>query len=102
MDEQSPYEAPSPGPSDSSASSSNEQTVHAPRPTRPRISDRQSSGTMIVPRDSSDVGPVESRIQPGDVRAMSPRRTGEDLEAMGQEARAELRRLVAVVRVLVS
>jgi len=47
---------------------------------------------MIVPRDSTDVGPVD--VQPGvdDVRAMSPRRTSEDIQTLGKEARAELER----------
>lgn len=38
------------------------------------------------------VGPVETGIDPDDVRSMSPRRTSEDLEAMGREARDELHR----------
>jgi len=45
---------------------------------------------MIVPRDSTDVGPVD--IGPDDVRSMSPRRTNEDIQALGKEARAELQR----------
>jgi short coiled-coil protein len=32
------------------------------------------------------------RIPPNDVRAMSPRRTSEDLENMGKEARDEIRK----------
>ncbi|KAJ4297368.1 hypothetical protein N0V88_004286 [Collariella sp. IMI 366227] len=47
---------------------------------------------MIVPRDSSAVGPVEMQIGPDDVRAMSPRRTSEDIESLGKEAREELQR----------
>ncbi|KXX74236.1 Short coiled-coil protein B [Madurella mycetomatis] len=46
---------------------------------------------MIVPRDSS-VGPVDMPIGPDDVRAMSPRRTSEDIETLGKEAREELQR----------
>lgn len=69
-------------------------SIHAPVPTRPKLPSRQSSGPMIVPRDSSDVGPVESHYGPDDVRAMSPRRTSEDIEALGREAREELRRYV--------
>lgn len=38
------------------------------------------------------VGPVETGIDPDDVRSMSPRRTSEDLEAIGREARDELHR----------
>lgn len=83
--------------SDSSDASSvdhahNPQIV-APVPVRPRLPSRKSSGTIIVPRDSVEaVEPTDWRLDPGDVRAMSPRRTSEDLEALGREARDELRR----------
>lgn len=77
--------------SDSSSSSSVETTeIHNPIPVRPRLPNRKSSGTLIVPRDSSQVGPVEPDLEPDDVRAMSPRRTSEDIEVMGREAREEL------------
>lgn len=83
--------------SDSSDASSVDQThtpqIVAPVPVRPRLPSRKSSGTIIVPRESVEaVEPTEMRIDPGDVRAMSPRRTSEDLEALGREARDELRR----------
>lgn len=83
--------------SDSSDGSSvdhyhNPQIV-APVPVRPRLPSRKSSGTIIVPRDSVEaVEPIDMRLDPTDVRAMSPRRTSEDLEALGREARDELRR----------
>lgn len=44
---------------------------------------------MIVPRDSTDVGPV---VGPDDVRSMSPRRTSEDIETLGKAAREELQK----------
>ncbi|CRK15156.1 hypothetical protein HYQ45_008863 [Verticillium longisporum] len=66
--------------------------IHAPRPVRPRLPSRQSSGPLVVPRDSSAVGPIEQSFGPDDVRAMSPRRTSEDIEALGREAREELKR----------
>lgn len=50
---------------------------------------------MVVPRDSievREVGPLDIKLDPDDVRAMSPRRTSEDLENLGKEARDELRR----------
>lgn len=47
---------------------------------------------MAVPRDSSAVGPVDAHFGPDDVRAMSPRRTSEDIDKLGREARAELHR----------
>lgn len=67
--------------------------IHAPVPTRPRLLSRKSSGPMVINRDS-DVGPVDIQFGPDDVRAMSPRRASEDIEAMGREARDELRRWV--------
>ena len=78
--------------SDSSSTASIDQPIHAPIPIRPNLPSRKSSGTIIVPRDSLDVGPIETKIDPNDVRAMSPRRSSEDLENIGKEAREELRR----------
>ncbi|CAK7200926.1 hypothetical protein SEUCBS139899_003626 [Sporothrix eucalyptigena] len=68
-------------------------TIHAPVPTRPRLPNRKSSGTMVVNRDSEEASrPMETRLDPGDVRAMSPRRTSEDLEQLGRQTRAEVRK----------
>lgn len=78
--------------SDSSSGSSDDNAIVAPTPIRPRLPSRKSSGTMIVPRDSCDVGPVDMQVGPDDVRAMSPRRTSQDIETLGKEARAELQR----------
>lgn len=81
--------------SDSSVDHSHHPQIVAPVPVRPRLPSRKSSGTIIVPRDSVEaVEPLDMRLEPGDVRAMSPRRTSEDLEALGREARDELRRCV--------
>lgn len=38
------------------------------------------------------MGPIETKLDPDDVRSMSPRRTSHDIEALGKEARDELRR----------
>ncbi|KAK1779486.1 hypothetical protein QBC45DRAFT_135358 [Copromyces sp. CBS 386.78] len=86
--------------SDTSSGASDDQqhdrheqpVIHAPVPIRPRLPSRKSSGTMIVPRDSIEVGPVEMALGPDDVRAMSPRRTSQDLEILSKEAREELQR----------
>jgi hypothetical protein len=78
--------------SSSSSSDSQDHEMHAPVPTRPRLVTRKSSGTLIVPRDSSEVGPVAREYGADDVRAMSPRRTSEDLVNLGREAREELHR----------
>ncbi|PNP46810.1 hypothetical protein TGAM01_v204178 [Trichoderma gamsii] len=63
--------------SDSSASTTpsdqNESVIHQPIPTRPG------------PRDSS-------QYEPEIIRPMSPRRTNEDINKMGEEAREELRK----------
>lgn len=75
-------------------SDGNETTIHQPVPTRPRLPSRKSSGPLVVPRDSSAVGPVEPHFGPDDVRAMSPRRTSEDIDKMGKEAREEMRKYV--------
>ncbi|KAM7183560.1 bZIP transcription factor [Rhypophila sp. PSN 637] len=92
MEDDSPHNMPGMTRSDSSGASSVDQHIHAPIPIRPGLPSRRSSGTMIVPRDSYEVGPVELELGPNDVRAMSPRRTSQDIEALGKEARAELQR----------
>ncbi|KAI9158067.1 hypothetical protein HJFPF1_06055 [Paramyrothecium foliicola] len=86
--------------SDSSSSTTpsdqqdDDHVIQQPIPTRPRLPSRRSSGPMVVPRDSSAVGPVDSYYGPDDVRSMSPRRTSEDIDKLGKEAREEMRRSV--------
>lgn len=92
MEDASPHKGTSPDWSDSSSGTSVDHTIHAPVPVRPQLQNRQSSGTLIVPRDSSAVGPVDMPFGADDVRAMSPRRTSEDIEILGKEAREELQR----------
>ncbi|KAK0730936.1 hypothetical protein B0H67DRAFT_477647 [Lasiosphaeris hirsuta] len=92
MDDPSPSGAALEWSDSSSGASSAGPPVHAPAPIRPRLPSRKSSGTMIVPRDSVDVGPIEMKVGPDDVRSMSPRRTSEDIEMLGKEAREELQR----------
>ena len=85
--------------SDSSGSSSfsqhDEQSsapqIHAPVPIRPHLPSRKSSGTIIVPRDSSTVDSAQVKPDPDDIRAMSPRRTSQDIEALSKEAKTELK-----------
>lgn len=69
-----------------------EPIIHQPVPVRPGLPQRKSSGPLVVPRDSSAVGPHEPDFGPDDVRAMSPRRTSEDLDRIGKAAREEMRR----------
>jgi hypothetical protein len=72
------------------SSDNNETTIQKPILIRPRLPSRKSSGTLIVPRDSSAVDPVDAHFGLDDVRAISPRRTSEDIDKMGKEAREEL------------
>ncbi|EPQ66058.1 BgtA-20192 [Blumeria graminis f. sp. tritici] len=62
-------------------------------PSRPRLTSRKSSGTIIVPREHPH---VELRMgdevfDEDDARAMSPRRSTRDLEQMSADAREQLR-----------
>lgn len=98
MEDDTPQPKPTVIRSDSSSASSIDHSIHAPVPTRPGLPSRRSSGTMIVPRDSVEVGPIELEVGPNDVRAMSPRRSSQDLEVLGREARQELQRSVAMRR----
>nr|CDP22881.1 Putative protein of unknown function [Podospora anserina S mat+] len=93
MGDLSPQKSRSPDWSDSGSGTSRDHidALHGPVPTRPRLPSRKSSGTMIVSRDAS-VGPMETDFAPDDVRSMSPRRTSEDIEHLGKEARQELQR----------
>lgn len=58
--------------------------------SRPRLGSRKSSGTIIIPRDSPQVELKEEEYDDGDARTMSPRRSSEEIEKMGQEARQAL------------
>ena len=57
---------------------------------RPKLGSRKSSGTIIIPRDSPHVELKEEEYDDGDARTMSPRRSSEEIEKMGQEARLAL------------
>lgn len=57
---------------------------------RPRLGSRKSSGTIIIPRDSPNVEMKEEEYDDGDARTMSPRRSSEEIEKMGQDAREAL------------
>ncbi len=71
---------------------------HPPAVTNKHLT-RQSSGSIIVPRDhprGGDLDKVKNEddddevYDENDARAMSPRRTSEDLEKMSRDARAHL------------
>lgn len=83
---------------DMSAASSNSSVSDQDHPmsgdpthlTRPRIGSRKSSGSIIIPRDSANVELKEEEYEQGDARTMSPRRSSEEIEKMGQDARQAL------------
>ena len=85
-------------PDDMSTSSSNSSVSDkdmATDPTlqpRPRLGSRKSSGTIIIPRDSHNVEmkEEEEEYDDGDARTLSPRRSSEEIEKMGQDARQAL------------
>lgn len=59
---------------------------------RPSLGGRKSSGTIIIPRDSPNVelSSNEEVYEEGDARAMSPRRSSDEIEGMGEEARTQM------------
>ncbi|KAI4143455.1 MAG: hypothetical protein LQ341_002916, partial [Variospora aurantia] len=57
--------------------------------TRPRLSQRKSSGTMIIPRDAPTEAPSKE-FPPEDARAMSPRRSSEETDKMLIKARLSI------------
>lgn len=82
----------------SSASSSDEGLPTQGRLLpRPRLGTRKSSGSMIIPRDSPKVElrPEDEEYDEDDVRNLSPRRTSEVTEKLGEDARRLLIEYVA-------
>jgi hypothetical protein len=76
--------------SSSSSISDVDQAMTDPnRLIRPRLGSRKSSGTIIIPRDSLQVEFLEGEedYEEGDARTMSPRRSSEEIDKMGEEAR---------------
>ncbi|KAK2628269.1 hypothetical protein QTJ16_002915 [Diplocarpon rosae] len=61
-------------------------------PKRPRLHSRKSSGTIIVPREHPRVELKEGDevFDADDARAMSPRRSSQDLEKMSEDAKSQL------------
>jgi short coiled-coil protein len=57
---------------------------------RPKLGSRKSSGTIIVPRDSPQIELKEENYDENDARTMSPRRSSEEIERMGTDARKAL------------
>ena len=57
---------------------------------RPKLHHRKSSGTIIVPRDAPDIEIKDEEYDEGDARAMSPRRSSEELDRLEEGARQAL------------
>ena len=54
---------------------------------RPKSIGRQNSGTIIIPRDANPMPTPQGEYPPDDARAMSPRRTSEETDKLGEETR---------------
>jgi hypothetical protein len=83
-------------PSSISSSSSSVHEDGGPKMLRPKMTSRKSSGTIIVPREHPRVELQEGDevFDEDDARAMSPRRSSQDLEKMSQDAREHLNEYV--------
>lgn len=57
---------------------------------RPKLGQRTSSSTIIVPRDTPNIELTDEEYAPGDARTMSPRRTSEEVDRLGENARQAL------------
>ncbi|KAF2454617.1 hypothetical protein BDY21DRAFT_99632 [Lineolata rhizophorae] len=98
--EPSPASAPPPDSDDLAAVTSSSQSESSgdddkqdgSKLQRPKLGSRKSSGTIIIPRDSPmvEVGEDEEEYDENDARTMSPRRSSEEIERMGREAREAL------------
>ncbi|MCJ1257570.1 hypothetical protein MMC24_005396 [Lignoscripta atroalba] len=78
------------GPSNTSSDNDEHDTQRISRSlhvSRPKFGSRKSSGTIIVPRDHPHVQAQHEEYPPEDARAMSPRRSSEETEKLGQETR---------------
>lgn len=82
--------------SSSSSSVNGDSNTNDQALQRPKMSSRKSSGTIIVPREHPRVELQEGDevFDEDDARAMSPRRSSQDLEKMSQDARARLHEYV--------
>ncbi|RDL34536.1 uncharacterized protein BP5553_07664 [Venustampulla echinocandica] len=67
-------------------------TVSTTTTKRPGMRAQRSSGTIIVPREHPKVelNDEDEEFDDDDARAMSPRRSSQEMEKMSQDARAEL------------
>ncbi|RMZ16152.1 hypothetical protein D0860_01205 [Hortaea werneckii] len=88
------FQQPSPSHSplssaDSSAVVSEDDGPRLHTHPRPKLGSRKSSGSMIVSREQATTV-VESDIEEGDVRTMSPRRNSAEVDKLEEQARKDL------------
>lgn len=70
-------------------SSTSSETEGVTKLQRPKMAQRKSSDTMIIPRNAPTEGP-KKEFPPDDARAMSPRRSSEETDKMVVAARLSL------------
>ncbi|TVY19280.1 hypothetical protein LARI1_G002366 [Lachnellula arida] len=95
---------PHPRQQQDSSSSSSAASLHEEIPQklrRPKMTSRKSSGTIIIPRETAKVelNRSDEVFDEDDARAMSPRRSEQDLEKMGQDARAQLNEFKSLLEI---
>ena len=82
--------SPDPSPDSSAVVSEDDGRGRSDRKlSRPRLGSRKSSGTMIVSRDAPTTV-VDDGFEEDDVRAMSPRRSSQEVDRLGEAARRDL------------
>ena len=82
--------SPDPSPDSSAVVSEDDGRGRSERKlSRPRLGSRKSSGTMIVSRDAPTTV-VDDEFEEDDVRAMSPRRSSQEVDRLGEAARKDL------------
>ncbi|KAL8692548.1 MAG: hypothetical protein Q9218_002441 [Villophora microphyllina] len=83
---------PTPPFSRSTSNTSSDAEEEGSKLQHPKLVQRKSSGTMIIPRDAPTEGPKQE-FPPDDARAMSPRRSTEETEMMVASARLSLQKV---------
>jgi hypothetical protein len=90
LDAAADAELESSGSSTSSRSGSEAEGSSRGRPPRPKLHKRKSSGTIIVSRDDPNIERQQEDYDEGDARAMSPRRSSEEVDRLEETARQSL------------
>ncbi|KAF2753126.1 hypothetical protein EJ05DRAFT_226272 [Pseudovirgaria hyperparasitica] len=74
----------------SASSSASDDCSDGSRLQRPKLGSRKSSGTIIIPRDSPHVELKDEDYDETDARTMSPRRSSEEIDRLGEGAKDAL------------